>query len=201
LAVATEHRVHSYNDDGFFAEDIVAGTDKVMLGRQRELGQFFFINPVLASGLFPVLADSLRAHPIFYAFDGDSATPTAPIGLGSGNNGHEAAAGALQTTLSPAAVRAHLQAESVGGGLGTLSVDDHHGGGMAPVQGDPEPSPATFLRARRDAAMAVAETEQTENPLSANVGATGRWSQSKEASPQPVVEVPAAVWKPDEADL
>lgn len=194
--VASEfhHRVHAYQDDGFFDEDIVAGTDSWMHGRQRELLQFFFINPVIAK--IPVLADSLRAHPIFYAFDGDSATPTTPVGIvaarGSvdgheASNGHDDGAGVPQNMISPAAVRAHLAEQVAGGELG----GHVEGGGV-------EASPATFLRARRDAAMAAGESVQTDNPLAAaNVGATGRWSKGSTPAPAPA----AAAFVPEEADL
>ena len=73
--VATEfqHRVHAYQDQGFFAEDMVAQADYVMLGRLQELAQYFDQSPILAN-IAPYIAPlqkNLRGHPVFYAFDAD----------------------------------------------------------------------------------------------------------------------------------
>ena len=85
--VASEfhHRVHAYEDQGFFAADIVAAADSAMLGRQRELAQFFEQSPLLVPVVLPlakatpILGKRLRAHPIFYAFDADRRSSAALV--------------------------------------------------------------------------------------------------------------------------
>ena len=66
-----QSRIHDYEDQGFFTEEIVAAADGVMGARQRELGRYFDQSTLLASTPLPRMFTSLRAHPVFYAFDAD----------------------------------------------------------------------------------------------------------------------------------
>ena len=84
--VASEfhHRVHAYEDQGFFAKDMSTAAATEMQGRQRELAQFFSQSPLLVSFILPlakatpILGERLRSHPIYYAFDADKCGPPAP---------------------------------------------------------------------------------------------------------------------------
>jgi len=72
IASEFHHRIHAYEDQGFFTADLVAAAEFEMEGRARELAQFFKQWPIL-SNLALFKSDS---HPVFYVYDVDRSDPS-----------------------------------------------------------------------------------------------------------------------------
>ena len=71
VAAEFRHRVHVYQDQGFFNEVLVENAEFVMAGRSIELAQYFDFFPGLSR--IPFLQN--RKHAVFYVFEGDSVPP------------------------------------------------------------------------------------------------------------------------------
>jgi NhaP-type Na+/H+ or K+/H+ antiporter len=137
VAAEFHHRVHAYEDQGFFAADMVAAADSAMLTRHQELAQYFAKSPLMLPFLplmkaMPFIGKSLRSHPVFYAFDADK---RGPLPEQTGRRGESAVGseiGAGRVVLNPMVVSmrdsnltATTSAETVGSTLDPHGQEQH----------------------------------------------------------------------------
>ena len=73
VAAEFHHRVHIYQDQGFFVDTLVSGAEYVMEGREQELAQYINIDPLVTALGVASQFICMKDHPVVFIYDQDKA--------------------------------------------------------------------------------------------------------------------------------
>lgn len=90
VAAEFHHRVHIYQDQGFFVDTLVSGAEFVMEGREQELAQYINIDPLVTALGVATQFVCMKDHPVVFIY-------------GQDKSGIELQEGGSTATLNPAA--------------------------------------------------------------------------------------------------
>jgi len=90
VAAEFHHRVHIYQDQGFFVDTLVSGAEFVMEGREQELAQYINIDPLVTALGVATQFVCMKDHPVVFIY-------------GQDKSGIELQEGGSAPTLNPAA--------------------------------------------------------------------------------------------------
>lgn len=71
VAAEFHHRVHIYQDQGFFIDTLVSGAEYVMEGREQEVQQYVNIDPLVTMLGYVSKFVCMKDHPVVYMFERD----------------------------------------------------------------------------------------------------------------------------------
>jgi hypothetical protein len=89
VAAEFHHRVHIYQDQGFFVDTLVSGAEFVMEGREQELAQYINMDPLVTALGVATQFICMKDHPVVFIY-------------GQDKSGIELKEGGSQPTLNPA---------------------------------------------------------------------------------------------------